>query len=264
MNRRDFLSTSISFSMLLAQHRNAQIFKTISGYSTNKIPVSTRFKEVTLLTTKFDDQLDFYQNVLELPIQDIKSGNFSVKVGSSDFNFKTTDNAPSPQYHFAFNIPHNKLIKAKKWLSDRTEVLKDSYSGDQIIHFKAWNAKAIYFKDPAGNIGELIARNTLDNAGKGSFTTKDMLCISEIGTPTANPGQFADKLFESFGLERYLGSDMFVGDENGLFVIPTLNRPWLPDRTLNSAIHPVEVSIDETQKSFLEISTLPYDIIANS
>ena len=51
----------------------------------------------------------------------------------------------STPYHFAFNIPSNKEKEALVWLKHRAGIL--SSDGEEIVDFKSWNAKAIYFYD---------------------------------------------------------------------------------------------------------------------
>jgi hypothetical protein len=71
-------------------------------------------------------------------------------------------------YHFAFNIPENQIRSAKEWLMPRTVLLKDEQGNDYFQH-SGWNSEAVYFKDPAGNILEFIARHDLSNAVDGDF-----------------------------------------------------------------------------------------------
>ena len=51
--------------------------------------------------------------------------------------------------------------------------------------FSAWNADALYFLDPAGNVVELIARHSLPNASDAPFGPDAFLEVSEVGMPVA-------------------------------------------------------------------------------
>ena len=57
-----------------------------------------------------------------------------------------------PFYHYAINIPANKIEEAKDWLSNRVRLLWMEDYKDDIADFVNWHAKSIYFYDPAGNI----------------------------------------------------------------------------------------------------------------
>src|SRR5689334_16566582 len=99
----------------------------------------------------------FYENMLQLPV-DNKPGELTVAIGYSRIIFRPSTSAKSPFYHFAINIPANKIEEAKEWLSGKVELLWiDDYNSD-IADFRNWNAKSVYFIDPGGNIVELIAR----------------------------------------------------------------------------------------------------------
>lgn len=49
-----------------------------------------------------------------------------------------------PRYHFAFNIPNNKLQRAIKWVHSRVSLIPIEDS-DMVADFKNWNAQFIYF-----------------------------------------------------------------------------------------------------------------------
>ena len=72
----------------------------------------------------------------------------TITAGGSQIVFRRGDAAC---YHFALNIAERKIETARDWLATRTALI----AGDagEIITFAAWNAHALYFRDPAGNIG---------------------------------------------------------------------------------------------------------------
>ena len=94
----------------------------------------------------------------------------------------------------------------------------------------------------------------------GKFcVTEDLLCISEIGTPVESPSDFAAELKSAYGLEAY-GEDMFVGDENGLFVIPPIDRPWYPENTQKAKAYRTDITISDKGKGQYEYKNYPYKI----
>ncbi|NJL28937.1 MAG: hypothetical protein HC897_14130 [Thermoanaerobaculia bacterium] len=170
----------------------------------------------------------FYARTLGLevtPSDDRKS--FAVTAGESVLEF-VEDSSQDASYHFAFNVPENQFAQAKRWLAARTPLLRDSETGEDELFFESWNAHAVYFADPAGNIGELIARHTLPIRREGEFAPAQLLHVSEIGLVAPDPDRLARQLIAEFGLSKYGPTSFFVGDELGLFVLPPVGRPWIP------------------------------------
>jgi hypothetical protein len=204
-----------------------------------------RFARLRLETAVLSQLRQFYGETLGLPLVSEHPEACAFQAGTSRMEFGRAASVASegPFYHFAFNIPENKFADAKRWLAARVPLLKDIDSGKDEVFFPAWNAHAVYFKDPSGNIGELIARHTMANARTGEFTVDDLLCVSEIGLPSANPAALEASLASRHGLKRYLDSPMFMGDEHGLFILPTVGRPWIPERIQKASVHPVDAII---------------------
>lgn len=125
-----------------------------------------------------------------------------------------------------------------QWLKSRITILKDEQ--DEIIDFRAWNAKAIYFYDQDKNIVELIARKNLKNESDQNFGPEQFLEISEIGVPTRDIESEFSILRNAMGIEIYdggFGNFCAIGDENGLFIcinkdhkngIPLMTKPLHP------------------------------------
>jgi len=122
MKRKDFLKNAMSFSLLIAFHREAQA---LSQLTTKKIKgiSKSRFPEITLYTSKLKEQYVFYSKTLNFPIIEHSKTQFSIRVGESILRFKESEEDSSPFYHYAINIPSNKYKKAKKWLAEKTPLL---------------------------------------------------------------------------------------------------------------------------------------------
>ncbi len=259
MKRRNFIGGAISFSLLMAFHKEAQALSQLNRAKGESIePKISRFPKITLYTSKLEAQYDFYNKVLGFPIISKNKKQFTIQLGESKLQFKEIKDGTEPLYHYAINIPSNKYKKAKKWLSDKTSLLLNG-SGGEVFYFDFWDAHAMYFKDPSGNIGELIARHTLKNDSDGEFGVSDLLCVSEIGTPVNNPSDFASELKKEYGLDAY-GESMFIGDENGMFVVVPINRSWFPEFKVKASIHPTEIYISDEGKKAYQYKGYPYKI----
>jgi catechol-2,3-dioxygenase len=134
-------------------------------------------------------------------------------------------------YHFAFNIPENQINQALQFVKRFASPLLDTETGETIIDFVNWNARAIYFLDPAGNIVEFIARHDLPNASNRRFSGNSLLEISEIGLPVGEVGRAFEELHEKLMIDRYSGNfERFcaAGDEHGLLILTETDRNWYP------------------------------------
>jgi len=186
-------------------------------------------QELEIFTPNLDAQTQFYAQTLELDIIQKTSDSVSFQIGNSIL--KLTYRTAFLPYHYAINIPANQEKEALEWLKKRVKIIKDDQS--EIQYFDFWNAHAIYFYDADGNIGELIARKTLDNASNLPFNKNSLLGISEIGIPTTDIARDYKILQDATGIPIYSGSlERFcaIGDANGLFIAinKNLKKEWFP------------------------------------
>jgi catechol 2,3-dioxygenase-like lactoylglutathione lyase family enzyme len=173
----------------------------------------------------------FYNEILGLDTLYKDNSSVSFHAGATKLTFHSSKNI-YPVYHFAFDIPKNKLLEAFAWIESKTEIM-DVIPPDKIADFYNWNAKSFYFYDNNGNILEFIARNDLDNASEKPFDGKSILSVSEIGLVSKNVSQQSDELFDKYGLTPYskqpkLPKFIVLGTATGLFILVEENRDWYP------------------------------------
>lgn len=154
-----------------------------------------------------------------------------------------------PVYHFAIDVRENKIGKARKWLVERgVELIPHKDTGEVTVHFKPWNAHAVYFRDPAGNIVEIIARHDLPTGSGGPFDIHDdLLWLSEIGLVVDSAEGTAIDLDRRLGLGPYIGAEPGfapVGDEEGLLIVVESGRPWMPDDREPARAWPARILVD--------------------
>jgi catechol-2,3-dioxygenase len=179
-----------------------------------------------ILKTEF-----FYNEVLGLETLYKDSSSVSFNAGSTKLTFRSSKNV-KPVYHFAFDIPNNKLLEAFDWIEKKTEIMY-VIPPDKIADFYNWNAKSFYFYDNNGNILEFIARNDLDNASQKPFDGLSILSVSEIGLVSENVAIQCDELYDKYGLTAYskqpkLNKFIVLGTVTGLFILVEENRDWYP------------------------------------
>jgi catechol-2,3-dioxygenase len=204
-----------------------------------------KINELKLFTSNLKDMKYFYEDILELPV--IKEGNnsFTVGVGTTKLTFKGAVSGTNPYYHFAINIPKNLFKEAKSWLKIKVD-LNTEEGDDEVYLSGTWNANAIYFEDPSGNIIEFIARNNLDNQVNHEFSSKDLLNVSEIGLVVDDVIPAVRKLNE-LGIPNWRDdSEGFtpVGDEMGLIIVVKNERRWFFSNT-NAKFYPFEMDIED-------------------
>ena len=198
---------------------------------------------------------EFYSSVLGLPVEQPDEKEIKIKVGSSELIF-TEATTNEPFYHYAINIPGNKIEEAKAWLSGKVKLLWMEDYKDDIADFVNWHAKSVYFYDPAGNIVELIVRFDLDNSNNETFSASQFLSVNEVGLVFTNENFEKEimMLETSYSLSYFdkqppLPKFRAIGDDRGLFVIVPEHRNWYPtDKP--SEIFPMTVEFDNEGKSY--------------
>jgi catechol 2,3-dioxygenase-like lactoylglutathione lyase family enzyme len=152
----------------------------------------------------------------------------------------------SPFYHIAFLVPGDRFEAALAWAGARIELLPDTETGAVVFDFTNWDAKAIYFHDPAGTIVELIAHRGVGETGvTGPFTASELLGLSEVGI-VCDPPSLAAALEDELGLGLWDGTLegetrlAFVGEKARTLILCRPGRPWLPTGRPAEA-HPAEI-----------------------
>lgn len=236
LHRRQFLQCTSA--LVAAWHAPLPTHATALGSDS-----SPRLARVKLQCHKMDELRRFYGKTLGLPTSD-KDNCYTIKTGPSELEFSPAAPSTEPFYHFAWNIPENQFAEAKKWLSQRTPLLKDSQTGKDEVYFASWNAHAIYFRDPAGNIGEFIARHTLKNSATTRFSEQSLQCLSEIGMVTRDVKTISSDLSKKLDWPKTSGEMSFVGDGMGYLIVAPTGRPWLPDRIQKAIAASVDVCVE--------------------
>jgi catechol-2,3-dioxygenase len=203
-----------------------------------------------------------YGDVLGLPVLASGEHELVVQVGTSRLSFTKAPDGQQPRYHFACNIPQQ-FAEAKAWLSARVPLIRDNTGVDSFFS-ESWNAHNCYWRDPAGNILELISRYALPDSGDGPFGSHSLRCISEIGV-TTDDVRVAVAEFSQLGLPLYQNdlSDTFaaVGDEHGLLIVVRQGREWYPQTGVTAEQIPLDVTISVAAGSpRIRVAGPPYAI----
>ncbi|RKR05823.1 catechol-2,3-dioxygenase [Flavobacterium sp. 90] len=210
-----------------------------------------KLQHIQILTNNIQQTAKFYNDILELPIIEKTSKSVTIKAGNSILKFVENPDFNS-MYHFAFNIPENKLEEAIAWCNDKIDlvIIEDKRI---IANFETWNANAVYFYDNNGNLLEFIARHDLDNSQIKQFSSKSILNISEIGLANEDPIELGTQLIEDYNLSFFaknFNSEAFaaIGDDEGLLIIVKPNRNWYPTQTPSKS-NKTEIRIENNNDS---------------
>lgn len=223
--RRQFIRQGgmLSIASLISGHL------CLGGFENSPHGENELIKELRLRTaTEIPELVHFYHEKLGFDLLDSTNIECTFQTGNSTLTFLKSGGDHSPFYHFAFNIPENKIKAAEKWHHPKSQFIKPpshlldkSYQSDNIVHFRHWDAHSLFFYDPAGNVVEYIARHTLNNQSSGEFSTSDILYLSEIGLVVDDVYETSMMVSNASGLKQYSeASDNFLalGDHFGLVI----------------------------------------------
>jgi catechol 2,3-dioxygenase-like lactoylglutathione lyase family enzyme len=184
-----------------------------------------------LLTANLEETAAFYHKKMGLAVLSTNKSTVSFAAGSTKLTFKYSKNTQAA-YHFAFDIPNNKLFEAFDYMGKEVEIL-DVITQEKIADFYNWDAKSFYFYDNNGNVVEFIARYCLNNESDAAFDGTSIVSISEIGFVAKDVSVFSEELFAKYTLSVFLKQpklDKFIvlGTDTGLFILSAENRNWYP------------------------------------
>lgn len=261
-----------------------------ASLSSIPIPAAPRIQLIKLLTAvPLDVMRRFYEETIGFDVASSDDQQLTIRTGQSQITFVAVDpsefesagnerdsedfSAGRPFYHFAFNVPQNKILAARDWQRAKTKLvptpdnLRDSKFPNDIRHFVNWNAHSVFFFDPAFNIVEYIARHDLDNGGDDPdhFSVDDILYISEIGFICAaeDRDSIAARVSHDLGLSEYpRGTTPWaIGDEHGLILIlANLGRIWgeNTDTPVRWGVFPTEATVSGPSSTTGTFGDHPY------
>jgi hypothetical protein len=214
-----------------------------------------KIKKLILRTVYLQTLREFYSSILELPVQMANQREMVIKIGDSELIFIEVKGS-EPVYHFAINIPSNKIEESREWLSRKLKLIWIEEYKNDIAEFVTWRARSVYFFDPAGNILELIARFDLRNEASEMFSSKQFLSISEVGLVFEKDEfeQRTSALLNDYPLTYFnkqlpLPQFRAIGDDEGLFVVVPSDRNWYPTNS-PSEIFPIKVEFIENDRKY--------------
>lgn len=191
------------------------------------------FQRIELETTTIEPEMAFYTGSLELKLVESGEGSFAVQCGQTVLAFTQVEDTEPRQYHFAIDIPTNKLEEALEWAKARFPIATKP-DGTAIYTFDSWNAQAFYFLDADRNILEFITRGNSPSDSPEPFASDQILYISELGVVTENVVATANAFKDNLSLPCFPDPTQdpnpefqAMGSDAGLFIIAKAGRSWL-------------------------------------
>lgn len=216
-----------------------------------------------LQTRKLEEMRRFYTETLQLPLVAQDKNSITLRAGGTELIFYAVETG-EPYYHFAFNIPENKLAASKIWLKPRAPLIQRPDGRDEYF-FESWNAHAVYFLDPSGNILEFIARHNLKNAAAGDFSVKDILHASEIALVVDDVAATVTAARAALGALPFSNSlsDQFaaLGTDHRLLIVVKRGRQWNSGHGRAAEVFPVRAVIRGAPEGRLAFPPLDYEVL---
>lgn len=270
-SRREFLKRSSAAAVLLALHDTALF----ANPTKEKVATSGNhlIRAIELQTVASLKSLrEFYNGKIGFEVLEESEKRLTIAGGKTAITFLKVESTDSfPWYHFAFNIPQNKILPAREWHLKRGPLIETpphqrdpSYPND-VRYFGHWNAHSLFFWDPAGNLVEYIARHDMDNDAAGDFSVKDIHYASEIGFIVNDQQDAARQLNKAFGLAAYPKDTNFwwaMGNETGLLLCLPKGREWgeFEGRIQTFTEFSVKATISGNQETTFTLPNCPYSV----
>ncbi|MFD2329413.1 VOC family protein [Cohnella sp. GCM10020058] len=221
-----------------------------------------RIQHVQLLTKHLGQLKAFYINELGLPLAKDSDTTFTVGIGRSALTFVQTHGAEAPFYHFAFDIPRNKIDESIVWLESIGIAIHVFPDHSNSVYSKSWHSTSVYFHDAGGNIVEFIARHDRGPDVEKPFTGDSLISISEIGLVVSDVNEVKNAMYADYLMNEYKkGHELFaaVGDEDGLFILSAIGRVWLGSDK-EAQVFKTEVTVEGGQAGVYAIGEYPYKL----
>jgi catechol 2,3-dioxygenase-like lactoylglutathione lyase family enzyme len=186
--------------------------------------------ELAVAAARLEAVAGFYEQTLGFAVEQL-DGRVVVPVGDDVLELVATDDGTDPFHHFALLVAGDRFDAARTWLDERAETLARD-DGGTVFPFDFWDARAVYFHDPAGNIVELIAHAaTAERGAAGNFSAAELSGLSEVGIVVDDPAAAVAALERDLGLELWSGDAAqlaFVGAKAHTLILAPPGRGWLP------------------------------------
>lgn len=194
-----------------------------------------KIKQLKLSTNHLEEMKTFYSEVLQMPVIRESDTSFAVSAGDSILSFE--NNPQHVFYHYAFYVDELHFSRVLDTIQAHTPLLQDE-AGQTEFFSGLWQRRQLYFRDPQGNILEILP------SAERSVRPDGWIRVQEIGLPLDSIDELRTRISDiQDEIGRALDTIAFYGNQYGVFVLVQEGRAWFP--TEEAAIaSPVEVVIE--------------------
>jgi catechol-2,3-dioxygenase len=201
--------------------------------------------EVVLDTADPAAMQAFYMRVLQRS-SDSGAERAMVCAGRTRLIFQGAHPEERPHYHIAFAVPLERFDIARQQVATHTSLI--AVDGSEIIVHRGWDAVACYFRDPAGNILECIARRSEQTDSAEAVNTPVFIqSVCEVGLVVDDVRATTQLLRDALGIALFHGSEgeLFtaLGTETGLLIVVSRGREWYPSTGVATEPAPLQLTL---------------------
>lgn len=184
----------------------------------------------------------FFADVLELSTERLTSDSVEVTVGRSVLRLSEGDRTDGV-HHLAFDVPPESYEQHRDWLAAKVPLLQDADGRTEFEGPPVWRSRSVYFPGPDRMVLELIARRARP---RPDTPVPGLVSISEVGVAVTDVAAATRQIGTATGA-GVLGtaSPEFtpVGDHDGLLILVTHGRGWLPTFDTHAEPLPLRVHL---------------------
>jgi catechol-2,3-dioxygenase len=201
--------------------------------------------EVVLDTADPAAMQAFYARVLQLS-PELDAEQASLRAGRTRLTFRAAPLDEHLRYHIAFRVPLARFDAARQWVAAHIPLI--TADGSEIIVHRDWDAVALYFRDPAGNILECIARRSEQTDSAEAVNTPVFIqSVCEVGLVVDDVHATTQLLRDRLGIAPFHGSESefftALGTETGLLIVVRQGREWYPSTGVAAEPAPLQLTL---------------------
>ncbi|WP_018757744.1 VOC family protein [Paenibacillus terrigena] len=136
-----------------------------------------RIKHLKLKTNKLHEMREFYITLLQMELSEQTNTSFTVRVGNTLLTFEGAKE--DTFYHYAFSVNKMNYEELVQRIPTFTPLLADN-DGETLFFSGLWQRSQAYFKDPQGNILEILPSTELFSPDQ------TWIQVQEIGVTVAD------------------------------------------------------------------------------
>jgi hypothetical protein len=178
-----------------------------------------------------------------------------------------------PMYHFAFNIPRNKIETARKWQLERTPLVpprndvRDSNMPVEVWHFRHWNDSTFSSIRPGTSWSTSPGTIWKNEPAADRFDVKDIRAQRDRYVTTRNDQSKTIAFMRENSLERVSAraEPWAMGDERCLLLcLARAGEQWAEhtETPVNWGVFPTECTIRGPKPGKYDIAGFPFSVRA--